>query len=120
MKTVFTCDNCKRTITYESDTTTGYGRNKEGEKICFDCCGLHDNQAFRALKPGEAMHLYFSNGVLMNWPGSFKIKPYATSVGRHNIARRRLDAWFRFNRHEYHGVLIGDMTEVMRVTRLKK
>jgi hypothetical protein len=116
----FICDNCKQLRTNTSTFSTGYGRNAEGEKICFECCGLHDNQALRALKPGESMHLYFTKGELINWPGSFRIKPYAVTHGRHNIGRVRTDAWFKFNHHEYHGVQIGVNNEVMRVTRVKK
>ena len=118
MITTFICDNCKDTITHESAHTTGYGTNKEGEKICFDCCGKHDEQILRALKIGESIHLYFTKDGLTNWPGSFKLKPYFVSTGKHNIGRTRTDAWFYFNCNRYHGVNIGD-NDCMKVTRVK-
>lgn len=118
MKT-FKCDNCKRTITNDSDFTTGYGTNREDEKICFECIGFHDKQKLRSLKPGEFMWLYFAKDRLINWPGSFELRPTYVRKGSHNIARERIDAWFKFNHHHYHGVNIGD-NQCMKVTRLKK
>lgn len=119
MKTIFVCDNCKRTITHESTVSTGYATNKENEKICFACCGLHDEQEFRALKPGEKIYFYFDGEKLTNWPGTFKITPYHTRNGKHNIGRTRVDAWFKFNHNLYHGVQIGEWNQVMKVTRVK-
>ena len=34
--------------------------------------------------------------------------PSRVKAGRHNIARTRLDAWFRVDSRWYHGVNIGD------------
>lgn len=117
----FTCDNCKKVITHTSELTTGYGTDREtGDKICFECCGLLDQQKIRSLKPGESLHFYFSKGRLINWPGTFELKPYAVTNGLHNIGRTRTDAWFKFNHNHYHGVQIGTNNECMKLTRLHK
>ena len=47
------------------------------------------------------------------------IRCHRHSRSRHNIGRTRLDVWFKFRGHEYHGVNIGD-NDIVRVKRIKE
>lgn len=117
--TVFTCDQCKEAITHESEISTGYGTNKEGEKICFKCCGINDSKELKELKNGEKMCLYLSNGMVINWPSTLQIKPYYTKNGRHNIAGTRQDVYFTHEGERFHGVQYGNMSDILHVKKIK-
>ena len=106
--------------------TTGYGIDREGNKVCYTCCG--DNDRKRMVEDG-AITLYLTNrekdGVkrprVVNWPGSLEFNVYLHKEGRHNIAGKRRDVWFRGpDNHVWHGVQYGDMTEICHCKRTKE
>jgi len=122
MKTEFCCDVCKRNITHESEISTGYGKDKEGNKICFDCCGYEDKAYM--IQEGR-IDLYLAKNEygkyeVHNWPATLKI-PCWVNKGSHNIAGSRYDAHFWFNQKVWHGVNYGENSQILhcRVTKRK-
>lgn len=117
------CSRCGKEIVAPNDFTTGYGKDKDGNIFCFQCCGDMDAEQLASLKPGEKMMLYLTHnhgmdGCVSNWPGTLKIKCHART-GRHNFAGVRYDVWFTFAGHDYHGVTYGDNTQICHVKRIK-
>jgi hypothetical protein len=106
-----TCFICQKEIEKpENNFSTGYGVDKDDNKICFSCCAEEDKKQMN--KSGK-ITLYVSqteNGYkITNWPGSLVIPVNnGYSKGKHNIAGSRLDVWFTFNNKQWHGVNYGD------------
>lgn len=118
MKTEFTCDRCKTTITHESDISTGYGVTPDGKKHCFMCCGEMD---YQSLETDNRITLYLTETcIITNWPGTLKIVPYRTKTGRHNIAGIRTDIWFKYKNNHWHGVTYGHNSQLLHCRRTKK
>lgn len=120
MITEFDCYQCKEHKIHESDISTGYGSDKDGNKICFDCCGKNDMEQLRNLKPKEKMCLYLNtkNKKITNWPGTLKIQLHYIREGKHNIAGKRYDTWFSLGQFNYHGVQYGNNTQIIHIKKL--
>lgn len=121
MRTEFTCSVCKETKIHEEEHTTGYGLDKDNNKICFACCGIKDAEEMD--KTGKAT-LYLTKGsdsiwYVSNWPGTLKIRVQYQRKGHHNIAGNRYDVWFTFNDSTWHGVQYGEMTQICHCRRTK-
>ena len=93
----------------------GYGVDRDGNKICFDCCGDLDRDHLMLLKKKERMVLYLTNRGIENWPGTLLIKPTRRKIGKHNIAGTREDVWFELNGRHFHGVRYGDFTQICHI-----
>lgn len=113
-----------------------YGRNANGDKHCYPCCGAVDREYM--ISTGK-ITLYLSNEAddliggltvrnsmqgwnVSNWPDSlrFKIKGYPRK-GDHNIARYRYDVWFNGpDGHLWWGVQYGDNTQLCHCKRTKE
>lgn len=121
MKHEFTCSVCHEHKTHESDFSTGYGKDKDNNIVCFDCCGKQDAISLEQLKPKEKFYMYLDakKQTLSNWPGTFKIKLHGIRTGRHNIAGKRYDTWFNYKGNNYHAVQYGDNTMVAHIRRIK-
>lgn len=121
MQTIFTCHQCKQEITHESDFSTGYGRDKDDNKICFACCGENDKKELLEMPIGGKTMLYLDTKEmkLTNWPGTLQIKLHNIRKGRHNIAGRRYDIWFQYGQNQFHGTQYGDMTQICHIKRIK-
>jgi hypothetical protein len=115
----FKCCACGQNKPVQHDGGTGYGTDKAGNKICYECIGLEELFALRAAKPGETFIMYFDGKQVMNWPGSFKQTVTRVHAGRHNIAGKRYDFYFFVNRKPFHGVTYGDNTQIAHVKRIK-
>ena len=63
MKHEFTCSVCNEHKTHESDFTTGYGTDKDGNIVCFDCCGKQDALKLEQLQPKNKMCLYLNTST---------------------------------------------------------
>ena len=48
--TTFTCSQCGKTKTHQSEISTGFGTDKDGNKVCFDCCGWNDAKELDGLQ----------------------------------------------------------------------
>ena len=96
------------------------------DKVCFACCGKRDETDM--LERGKAtMYLSlkqlpgdnFKSWQVSNWPGTLAITVSMRREGRHNIAGKRYDVWFRFHGRKWHGTQYGDNTQICHVKRLK-
>lgn len=121
--TTFTCSVCGLTKMHESSFTTGYGRDPETDAIvCYDCCAVQDRKSMD--ETGRATLYLHKNDAgkweLTNWPGTLRY-PARVSKGFHNIARTRYDAWFTDHLgKKWHGVNIGEYSEICHCKRLKE
>ncbi len=120
------CFKCGKTIAREKDSFgTGYGVNKEGHKICYECCAKNDVENMD--KDGKYI-LYLiivNNGTsnyakVTNWPSSLVFDNLEYRVGGHNWGLKRYDVWFTdHKRKQWHGYTIGDNTQICHCKRLK-
>lgn len=117
----FTCSVCNEHKKHESDFTTGYGKDKDGNIVCYDCCGKQDSKELAQLQPNQKFTLYLNtkDQTLTNWPGTLKINVGHIKTGRHNIAGKRYDTWFKYEGNQYHAVQYGDNTMVAHIKRVK-
>lgn len=122
MKHEFICSVCGEHKTHESDFTSGYGIDKDGNKVCFECCGKNDAKELAELQPKQKTYLYLDTKqkTLSNWPGTFKIQLHYIKQGSHNIAGKRYDVWFDYAGKEFHGVQFGDNTQICHIKRIGK
>lgn len=135
-ETHFTCGDCGVLKPVKPSGGTGYANTADGARICYDCCAIrdradmvatgkallyltHDNRTKVAMGwCGTSMPGNDSPWQVSNWPGTLKFNAYVKR-GHHNLARRRLDAWFIGpDGYRWHGVNIGD-NEVLRCKRTK-
>lgn len=119
VKTEFVCHQCGQHKSFLSDITTGYGIDKDGNKVCYECCAKNDAKELIELQPGKKTIQYWDGRNITNWPGSLKISPYHTSKGRHNIAGTRTDIYFKFEGFSFHATQYGDMTQIAHIRKLK-
>jgi len=124
MSKVFECSSCKKTIEHPEDScSTGYGIDKNGNKICFACCGEQDKE--RMAKEGK-ITLYLTKKdsgqyQITNWPGSLAFTVAFSRKGRHNIGGTRTDVWFRGpDSAIWHGWSAGGNTTLCHCKRTKK
>lgn len=112
----------------------GYGTRLNGDRVCYSCIGKEDKAEL--LNTGKLigyLHFdseskpyhrtgfeYLKNASFMNWPGTFRV-PISQAVKRsfNNFGAPRIDFWFTFEGHKYHGVNVGDNSQIARVKRLK-
>lgn len=92
-----------------------YGTTSEGEQICHACCGRLDRQK---LFRGEPITLYWDGTEVTNWPGTVRFVPTRTKKGSHNIAKTRTDVWFRAEGRNWHGVQLGEFSQILRITEV--
>lgn len=121
MEHKFKCELCRLVKTHVSDFSTGYGINNQGRKICYDCCAVVDRKSMD--KTGRiTLYLVKKDGknIISNWPGTLEIPVSRLKTGRHNLARTRTDVWFLDHQNrEWHGVHIGDWSQLCHCKRLK-
>lgn len=116
----FKCHQCGEDKTHECEFSTGYGLDVNGNKICFSCCGKNDEKELAELKPKQKFTLYLDTvkKTLTNWPGTLVIPIGCIREGKHNIARKRFDVWFKFNGNNYHATQYGTTTQIAHVKRI--
>ena len=132
----FYCDRCKKEKTHTrpgSSGGTGYGRDSEGQKICYACCGETDLEYMR--EHGK-IALYVSGdndsfdryqrGVrfipkkITNWPGSLEFTVLSWSRGSHNWGIPRYDVWFIGPDDQvWYGVHMGYYTQLIHCKQTK-
>ena len=124
MVTNFVCSRCNKEINHESDFSTGYGRDDQNNKICYQCCGELD---LEYMLQHEKITLYLNldkqignlfEGRVTNWPGTISAKVRGRT-GRHNIAGVRYDVYFAFDGRVWHGVTYGDNTQICHCKKTK-
>lgn len=120
METKFNCSQCKTDKSYISDITTGYGTDKEGNKICFDCCRDNDINSLVNLQPKQKFCLYYDGLHITNWPGTLKLKSNRITKGKHNFCRTRTDVYFTLDKYNFHGVQMGDWNQILHINKVKQ
>lgn len=104
---------------------TGYGINKDNNKVCYSCCGLQDEKQLIENgslcgyfhKDREDGRMYFTN-----WPGTLKIHVYYTKYSYHNFAgiNGRVDFWFTYKNMNFWGYCISPKyNEIAHVKKSK-
>jgi hypothetical protein len=80
-------------------TSIGYGLDKEGKRLCYDCCTANDTKQIRESSYGDKVTHYISmNGnSVTNWPGRglgrviYWGKQHNFSSERHYVQVKMLD-----------------------------
>lgn len=120
---VFTCDCCKKEKYYISDFTTGYGTNKDGLKLCYDCIAKEDIATLLNAPNGyiKTIALYYDSvkNTIANWPNSISFPTVNNTTGYHNIARKQYNFDFKVGDCYFHGTVYGDNTQIASVRKLK-
>ena len=113
------CSSCLASIVKPTDTlAVGYGKNDNGEKVCYPCCAERDKEYMR--EHGK-ITLYLDDKVdtVSNWPGSLRIKVIDRKIGKHNWNVERTDVWFQFEGNMWWGVHYGSSHQLINCRRLK-
>ena len=134
METTFTCSVCGETKTHKDSLTTGYGIDKDDNKVCFACCGDQDRADMAACKAGDKFMLYlthepgtggppwYTGWHVTNWPGTLDIANVRNlySPHGHNWGLSRRDVWFQDHTGaDWWGYKIGDNTDICHCMKLK-
>lgn len=90
---------------------TGYGIDSNGRTSCYACCADLESERMRRGEP-VVLYLVDKDTRVTDWPGVLSFPVDRHHKGRHNIARTRVDVWFRACGHNWHGVNIGDSQAV--------
>lgn len=103
---------------------TGYGIDKDGCKICFACCGKNDLETMRKTGVGDSLPLYLTkkdSGHLSvgNWSGTLSFPVTFSRLSKTNMGLKRTDVWFLVDNHLWHGVHVGDYTDIVHCKRRK-
>jgi hypothetical protein len=112
--------DCGHSESPHEEWTRGYGTTQDGKKHCYACCAEMDREKMR--NKGKIM-LYLTQGTdnmgyVSNWTNTIKLR-CNIKEGKHNIARKRYDVWFRFEGDSWHGIQYGDNTELCHCKRVK-
>lgn len=121
MTHTFTCDRCNQVKTHTDSISTGYGTTTDGKKHCFACCGETDKEYMDTHKR-ITLYLTEKDGqhYVTNWPSTLSYKTGHVQVGRHNIAGKRYDVWFRdYQGKCWHGTQYGDNTQLCHCKQVK-
>ena len=115
------CSRCGAEIVVNTGSgAAGYGVSRDGEKVCYGCCAEEDRQH---MWDNDSITIYLTKDKegkmwVSNWPGSLNLRALVTA-GRHNWAKRRVDAWFVFEGRAWHGVQYGHFSELCYCKKLK-
>ena len=112
--------DCGHPESEHSEFTRGYGQDADGKKYCYACCAERDKKQMR--DAGKiALYLTEKDGKseVTNWPGSLRLAVMRETVGRHNMAGKRFDVYFRFEGQSWHGVQFGSNTQICHCNRIK-
>lgn len=125
-ETSFLCTVCNVEKPANTDgITTGYGINRDGSKVCYECCAEIDKAEM--VKHGtivlyltyDEKMVQYGDGKVSNWPASLEFKA-RVKKGKHNMAGNRYDVWFRDHTNRlWHGVQYGDNSQLCYCKRLK-
>ena len=109
----FTCSKCNKEIENTDTFTTGYGVDKNDNKVCFACCGVDDKEYMRNNGKIDLYLVKKDNRYhVVNWPSTLDFPVSYAKKGRHNIAGLRYDVWFTFEGKTWHGVNYGVNSEI--------
>lgn len=118
------CDDCGKSIT-PMGVAAGFALMPRGDHVtylCYKCTANHEKETMRStgkidlylVGDGKAQPFKVSD-----FSGHLTFKPTRVSVGKHNVASKRWDVWFRFENETWHGVCYGNSTQVLHCKRIK-
>lgn len=113
--------DCGHEPSAHSEHTTGTAHTHDNKVICWDCAAMGD--LGRMLKDGNSrrLPLYLHGDNVSNWPGTLSFPVMGQRKGYHNIGRTRTDIWFVGpDAHIWHGVSIGEYTEIVHCKRTRE
>jgi len=108
--------DCGHELAQYVEGVTGYGKDSEGKRYCYACCAQRDRE--QMARDGR-ITLYLTGSTLSNWPGTLNFTVQKVRVGRHNMAGKRYDVWFKVDGEQWHGVQYGDNTQLCHCKRSK-
>jgi hypothetical protein len=112
----FKCVDCNEVkIVNVEGLSTGFGYTKEGDKVCFSCCGIRDKA--QMLEKGK-IALYWHGGAVSNWPGTLTFRPVKIRKGRHNMGGTVTSIYFRVDGQPWSGKHVGQNTEMTHCRRI--
>lgn len=120
MDTTFHCTVCNLDKPTQKEGGTGYGQDKDGNKVCYACCAIQDRKEMD--ETGKFVG-YLSKGKdekweFTNWPGTLRF-PANIKKNNHNWHNtQRTDCWFVVDGFVWHGINLGDM-QICRARRTK-
>lgn len=109
---------------------TGYGRNRDGLRLCYECMAVVERLSM--IKTGKACLYLCGIGEpfgletpgpeeLTNWPGSLTFPIERWRKGRHNLGGVRYDVWFTGpDGAPWWGTCYGENTQLTHCRRIKK
>lgn len=104
METICDCGH----VAVSSGCGTGYG-TLDGKTLCYSCIGKEDEKQLLAGNPRGFGFYLADEYTVTNWPGSFKVHCHSqTKKVWHNWSGRfvkRVDIYFSYGGHQYHGVI---------------
>ena len=114
-----TCSKCNKEF-IPTRCGTGYGVDKDNNRVCYSCCAISDKEQMRT---SDKIVLYLTKKVInekrgeyqyhvTNWPGTLDFPVYYSRNGCHNIAGTREDVWFVFEGKTWHGIQYGNFSEI--------
>ena len=114
------CSTCGELCLPEG-CTTGYGIDREGHRLCFDCCAARERE--RMIETGQAT-LYLTTREqgwqVTDWPGRLAFPTSGLSTSRHNFGGTRRDFWFNGPDHYvWHGYQIGGNSDLAHCKRTR-
>jgi hypothetical protein len=101
---------------------TGYGIDKNNNKVCYSCCAEQDKKDMIQNKK-TVLYLSKENDnkwYIVNWPSSLKIPVRNKRTGRHNIAGTQTTAYFCFNGFWWIGKQYGNFSDICYCKQLKE
>lgn len=112
---IFTCIDCGETKPINKEGGTGYATDKDGNKICYNCCGKRDTFELLQLKPKAKMCLYWNGKEVINWPGTLRIPVKSHDVWVTGYKRKTTHVQFQLGGKKFKGLLYGDNTQILHV-----
>lgn len=130
--TCFTCG----ALCIPEGCTTGYGKDREGNKHCFECCAKREradmertgratlylvSEPMPPAPKSPGTHETGAKHEVTDWPGRLRFKVWGLSKGRHKMGRVRYD--FRFHGPDdfvWSGTQFGDFTQIAHCKRTKE
>lgn len=113
--------HCGHEPSEHGEHTTGTAHMNDGHVICWDCAGMRDLGRMLLDGNSRSLPLYLHNGKVSNWPGTLTFPIMGQRKGSHNIGGTRTDVWFVGpDAHVWHGVSIGEYTEIVHCKRTRE
>jgi hypothetical protein len=114
------CSVCGKETVSPNRLGTGYGITPNGDKVCYECCAKQDMAYMESHDKITLYHSCREKEEVINWPGTLRF-PAFSFEGKHNWGLPRYDVYFvDHTGQRWHGVRIGDNTDLVHCQKIKK